>query len=215
MKMLADQNLDFYRKMKLEKFQHFAEMLGLDKGADIDVIMPYLKKAKVVAELGTGYGRALKFIKEKGFRGQLIAVERVPELLSYLKKYFPETYLIHQDIRNLSLPMKADVILWLWSGILEQDAEEQMVCVKKCYENLNEGGMLMIDIPHGKVHKVGEFGNTNKEIRVKTEWGELVAYFTGEEDIEKLSKENNFSSYQKLIYNTDKGFERAIYILKK
>ncbi|GAB4333104.1 MAG: hypothetical protein OHK0038_09100 [Flammeovirgaceae bacterium] len=214
--MFADLNLDFYRKMKLEKFQLFAEMLGLDKGADIEIIMPYLKKAKVVAELGSGYGRALKFIKEKGFRGQLIAVERVPELLSYLKKHFSDTYLIHQDIRNLNLPVKADVILWLWSGILEQDSEEQMLCVKKCYENLNEGGILMIDIPHGKVHKVGEVASANnKEIRVKTEWGELVAYFTGEEDIEKLSKENHFASYQKIIYHTDKGFERAIYLLRK
>lgn len=213
--MFADQNLDFYRKMKLEKFQQFAEILGLDKGADIEVIIPFLQKAKVVAELGSGYGRALKFIKEKGFRGQLIAVERVVEFLPHLKKYFPDVYLIHQDIRNLNLPLKADVILWLWSGILEQDADEQMICVKKCFDNLNEKGMLIVDIPDGKVHKVGEVGKANKEIRVRTEWGELRAYFTEEEDIRKLTYENGFSSYQKVIYFTDKGFQRALYILKK
>ncbi len=217
---MIDTNLEFYRLMKLEKFKQFAELLGLDTGADLEIIYPLIQKSNSVVELGTGYGRVVDTLFRKGYKGQITAVERVPEYVGFLENTFADQIasghlsISQQDIRQLSIELQADTILWLWSGILEQTDEEQEVSLSHCYQLLKPGGLMFIEAPYQKVHKVGEVADA-KNITLKTEWGELHAYFTYPEDIKRLSEKCGFSSWELLVYKTATNLERAIYKLTK
>ena len=115
--------------MNLKDFKNFAHLTGFDTGIDIDILFPYLKDIKELAELGAGYGRAIHFLLNKGFEGKVIAVDRVERFLHLLKeKYGEKIDCLHQDIRNLKLKHPVDGIMWLWSGIseLSPDGQEKL-----------------------------------------------------------------------------------------
>ncbi len=212
--MIPDSNLSFYQNIDLDVFRHYAKIIGLDSGADIEIIYPYIADSQVIVELGSGYGRAIHWIHQKGFRGKIIAIERVPEFVKYLSEHFPNSIdILQQDIREFELPQKVNAILWLWSGILEQSPEEQEFSVKKCYDFLEKDGKLIIETPYQNLHRFGE-KKADKKVKFETEWGVLDAYFTEIEDVKHFAQKAGFSfSYQ--IYTTATNLERIIYLLVK
>ncbi len=211
-----DSNIEFYTRLDLEKFKGFAEMLGLDTGVDIDRLYPYIAQADTVVELGSGYGRALGFILNKGFKGRLIAVERIAVTAAFLAETFKGSVeVLQQDIKNLKLDTHdVDAILWLWSGILELSVEEQLESVRNCSRYLRPGGRLIIEAPYQKLHKVGQMSE-NKHIYLKTEWGTLHAYLTDMQEVRSYYEACHFSGFEYFTYKTATGIERVFYILTK
>lgn len=213
--MIKDCNFSFYENIPLDRFLYFAEIIGLHKGKDLDVIYPLIKDCDYILELGSGYGRAINFILEKGFKGRITSLERIHQLIDYQKDRFGDRLdFIETDIREHHCEEKTDAILWLWSGILELTAEEQLASIQHCYECLNEGGQLIIEAPYEDIKKFGDV-EEDGHVTFTTEWGTLNAYFTSMKDIEKYTKESGFSRLDHIIYKTDTDLERIVYILKK
>jgi SAM-dependent methyltransferase len=212
---MAETNLLFYEKLQLDNFQYFAEILGLDGGADIAFIYPYLQKARHIVELGAGYGRVVDKLLELGFEGKITAVERVTNSSQYLKQKFGERInVVQDDIRHFMAASPVDCILWPWSGILELNKSEQSQTIRRLKDSLVPDGLLIIETPYQKVHAVGELGPDNL-VRVKTEWGVLEAYLAGEEEIRLSAEEAGYESFEKKQYFTSKGLERVFYLLRK
>lgn len=195
-------------------FQQIATVLGLQTGIDVDQIYPYIANAKILVELGAGYGRVVKRLLHKGFAGQIIAIERVASLFEYLSKNIPEIVVLQQqDLKLLKLEKTADAITWMWSGILELSQDEQMTVIKNLYKLLSAKGILIVEIPK-QVKFVGKHIGDQK-IKVETEWGTIDAYLPKHEEMLQYGKKAGFSEVQAIDYKTSIGLERAIYLFKK
>ncbi|MEH0156992.1 class I SAM-dependent methyltransferase [Limibacter armeniacum] len=214
-----DGNFSFYENITLEKFQYFANVIGLHTGKDIDIIYPRIKDAEEIVELGPGYGRALDFILEKGYKGKITGVERIPQFVNYMNERYKGSVTVEElDIRDyrFELPRKVGAVLWLWSGILELTAEEQLNCIAECSRSLVDGGVLVIEAPYQEIKKLGNVeDSSSKKIKFETEWGTLNAYFTSLDDIENFASKTGFSRVDYTVYKTDTDLERVVYFLYK
>jgi SAM-dependent methyltransferase len=213
--MESDGNWAFYEGMKLESFMNFAKLTGFDTGIDVDILYPMVKDAALLVELGAGYGRAIDFLLQKGFKGEIVAVDRIPHLVALLEERFHgRVQCLCQNIVQLSLPQPADAIVWLWSGILELTVADQARSVRQLYKNLKPGGLLILESPHKEIKIVGKHA-TNRHIQLRTEWGELNAFLPTPEEIEAYSKQVGFSSFEMKFYTSATGLARVFYIMRK
>jgi SAM-dependent methyltransferase len=209
-----DKNVDFYRNIKMDMFQQIATMLGLQSGIDIEKVYPYIKDAKVLVELGAGYGRVVKALLKRGFTGQIIAVERVKTLFEYLSQNIPEIVVLQQqDLKQLKLATPPDAITWMWSGILELSKDEQKTVINNLYKVLAPKGVLIVEIPK-QVKFVGVHVGEQK-IKVETEWGTIDAYLPKHEEMLEYGKKAGFTEVQLIDYQTSIQLERSIYVFKK
>lgn len=210
-----DDNIAFYNGMEEERFRGFSQILGMDAGNDISAIYPQIKEAEVLVELGSGYGRVINNLLQRGYQNKLIAIEVVKPFVEILKRKFTgKVEIVHQNIKTLQLEVKADAILWMWSGILELPVKEQLRAVQWSYEHLKEGGKLIIEIPYQKIHYIGQMSE-QKLVKVETEWGVLHAYLTNGEEITQYAQACGFKTVEEIVYKTGKDVERAIYVLEK
>ncbi|GAB4190745.1 MAG: hypothetical protein OHK0057_22820 [Thermoflexibacter sp.] len=216
---MNDKNIDFYKKINLDKFKEFARLMGLDTKIDIDFIYPYIQSAKILVELGAGYGRVIEALLEKGFQGQVVAFERVSELMNHLRSQFDnekfneKITLIEADFKYYPFPEKVDVVLWLWSGFLEYSKIEQIQNVKRIYANLTDRGALVIEIPI-EVKHLGKHED-HQIIKVETEWGTIEAYMPRYEELLDYAAQAGFAGVERLDYATTTNLKRAIYIFRK
>ncbi|NME67442.1 class I SAM-dependent methyltransferase [Flammeovirga aprica] len=203
--------------MPLKIFKGFAEKIGLANGEDVDQIYEDIKDSALLIEFGSGYGRVIKALKAKNFKGKVVGIERVHELTEVLKENAGENItIIEDDLCYLDWHReKADTILWMWSGILELTPEDQEEVIKKAYNMLVDGGRLIIECPfNDSISKVGMLSN-DKKIVVKESWGVLDATLVESNDIENYSSKAGFSSHSLLKYETTTNLTRAIYTLIK
>lgn len=208
-------NIDFYRNIQIEKFKELAGVTGFDTGVDIDQIYPQIKDAKAIAELGVGYGRAVEQLLERGFEGKIYGVERVKSFMNYMEKEYnnENLFMLHQDIEELDLPEKVDAVLWLWSGILEQNLEQQQDSICKIRKYLKTGGKLFIEAPQDKIKFVGMKINKHY-IRVEMEWGTLDAYMPYEEDMQLIKEACHYKSLEMIKYQSVTGLDRVFYVFE-
>lgn len=207
-----ESNLEFYRKMELSKFRYFAEIIGMDSCQDLKTLDSYLQKAQNILELGAGYGRALEWLTAHS-QANIQAVERADSLVTHLQHSFGDRVAISQsDIRDFVPPQQFDVILWLWSGILELTEGDQKGCIEHYYRYVAPGGFMVIETPYKSIHKVGTLEDP-KHIKVETDWGVLHAYFIDQQEITQYALEAGFSDVQTIVYQTGKGISRVIYLL--
>ena len=190
-------------------------MIGLNTGIDIDTIYPLIKDAKTILEFGAGYGRVINFLRKKGFANEYIGIERIDSLVKYLHENYPnEATILHQDIREIEIENHPNVILWLWSGILELTPEEQKSTIQEAYDLLAPNGLLIIEAPFKKIYKVGALEG-EKSVRVEMDWGVLNAYFVTTDDIESYASSIGFSNFEYKTYQTTTDLERVFYLLRK
>jgi len=209
-----DKNVDFYRNIKLETFKHLATVIGLDTGIDVDVIYPFIKDADTLVELGAGYGRVIKALLQRGFKGKIIAIERITALIEHLSQNIPEIVVLQQqDFKHLQLAIKPAVITWMWSGILELSKDEQIAMIQHLYELVAEKGCLIVEIPR-KVKFIGVHVGEQK-VKVETEWGTIEAYLPRHEEMLEYGQLAGFSEIQLFEYQTTTKLERSIYMFKK
>lgn len=212
---MNDGNIDFYARIDIEKFKDFARQTGFDQGVDIQLIYPHIRQAAVLVELGAGYGRAVSFILQKGYEGRLIVVDRIEQLIALLDRQFGERVeVVRQDLKKLDLPVKADAILWLWSGLLEHSQDEQAAAIARLAQNLSEAGVLIIESPYKAVRIVGTHADSHI-IRLHTEWGDLEAYLPDEEEVRQYAQRAGFVRTETIRYQSDTGLERIFYLMHR
>ncbi|MEM1138140.1 MAG: class I SAM-dependent methyltransferase [Bacteroidota bacterium] len=214
-KKINDANLEFYQNIDVGRFKEFAEIIGLKNGIDIRKIYPEVANAEVIVEIGSGYGRAIDALIRQNFSKKIYGVERVAHLVSFLKHKFAEhknIQIIHDDVKQLFLPEKADCILWIWSGILELSLPEQQETLSKLRLQLKEGGKIILETPHKEVKFIGEKSADNY-IRFETDWGKIEAYLSTYEELKMISKEAGFKYTNRKLYSTESNLTRVFYIL--
>ncbi|ANQ47560.1 class I SAM-dependent methyltransferase [Flammeovirga sp. MY04] len=210
-------NVAFYQNMPIQVFKKFADQIGLANGEDLDQVYNTIKEGKEIMEFGSGYGRIVKGLKDKGYNGKLYAVEIVDALIDKLSLQKTDNIeIIHSDLTELEWKNDSlDYILWMWSGILELTEDEQQAVIKKAYKWLKKGGALIIECPMNKaISKVGMLSN-DKKIVVEEEWGVLNATLVEAEDVALYSSKAGFESHSLQTYTTTTNLTRAIYTLKK
>lgn len=209
-------NVAFYERMKIQKFHELAQITGFDTNPDLKLIYPYLKTVSSIVELGAGYGRCVFGLLEMGFSGKIFVVDRIQRLLDLIETQANSEQIVplHQDIRSLDLPEHTDAVLWLWSGILEQNPEEQAACLQRIYTQLASGGQVFVDAPRDKIKYVGKKMD-KKYIRVEMEWGTLEGYLPYREDMESMAQAAGFDRMEALPYESETGLNRMMYVLHK
>lgn len=216
---MNDNNIDFYRKININKFKEIAGLIGLDTKIDIDLVYPYIQSAKILVEFGAGYGRALEALLEKKFKGKIIAFERSPELVRYLEKQFANEIiatkltLVEADFKQFGIEEKAEAVLWLWSGFLELSQKEQKENVKHIFDHLESKGILIIEIPV-EVKHIGT-RTDHQHIKVETDWGTMEAYMPRYEEMLEYAANAGFQGIERIDYATATNLKRAIYIFRK
>jgi tRNA A58 N-methylase Trm61 len=209
-------NKTFYSNIEFEKFREIAEKSGFDVAPDISLIYATVKRAKVLYEIGLGYGRCLDAILERGFAGKIYAFDRVEKFSNAAEKKYEKcnVKIIHDDILNAVLPESPDCALWLWSGIMELSPLEQEEAICKIADKMNKGGSLFIELPAGEIKIIGKKLDERKFV-VETDWGKLEAFLPLETDIRKYAEKAGFPAVHSLRYLTPKGLKRVMYVLNK
>lgn len=171
----------------------------------------------MILELGAGYGRCVEFLLQKGFTGQIIAVEQSPVLMTHMKVKFSKmnnVTLLQHDIKELQLKEKADAALWMWSGMIDFSKEQQFFCLQKIFGMLNEKGKVIVDIPRIGFKTIARH-HDEKNLTFETMFGTLNCYIPDENDMEEVKKDIGFTDFQVLHYKTATEKERTIYMLTK
>jgi SAM-dependent methyltransferase len=124
--------------------------IGQSFGGDIEYYAERLKNVDgPILEAMVGSGRVIIPLLEKGF--QVEGVDYSADMLASCLKQLDErgltTPLYQSDLQNLSLPLKYNaIIIPGGSFLLIEKREESIQALKQLYENLEEGGRLMLDI---------------------------------------------------------------------
>lgn len=211
---MNDANIEFYRRIGASKLQELAALQGLAQTPEIPLLMPIIKDAQLLVEIGAGYGRIVKGLKNNGFQGKVVAQERCPELCQVLRQDCNgDAEIFEADIKRQQYPQKPDVLLWMWSGILEFTPEEQQSVIQSLFGHLQKGGILVIEIPR-EIRYVGKPIDERK-IVVDTEWGRLDAYLPSEEELLTYGAKAGFAHHQTIHYQTDTGLKRSMYVFEK
>ena len=214
---MNEKNFGFYTKLGVEPFKGLAEIGGFASYTDLELVYDKIKDANVVMEIGAGYGRCIDFLLKKEFKGKVMAIEQSPTLCAYLKERYSgysNIELIEGDFMKLSLIRKADVALWMWSGLIDFAPEEQKNCLQKLHGLLNPKATVVIDIPR-LGFKTYATHTDEQHLHLDSPYGTLDCYIPSEEDMQRYCRETGYADCSSLDYQTDTNKERTIYILEK
>lgn len=209
-------------------FFRFSKMVDIILGKkeyekNANFISKELKKFKVksVLELGCGSGLYLFPLKRNGFNVEGLDISK--KMLDVVRKRSKSIKLYQQDMSKFNTKKKYDAILILNSGlVLLPNYSSIEKTIKKCQENLNEKGILIIDIPNYE-KEIKETNFTQSYEKYKIPNGKMDVIFRSYKKKNKwvaewyglVKQKNKFTQfkeyYEELICNQEKIEE----ILKK
>jgi len=141
-----DDNANFYESIDIETLRQFAIQGGFENGCDVDVVWPYINLSSRILITGAGYGREIRHILNRGYNGELYAIERSKKLCKYLTDTFNHRIeLVNADIRTYNFKEKFDVITSFWSGISDFAKNEQMSFLSCLAGLLNKEGYIILE----------------------------------------------------------------------
>ena len=104
---------------------------------------------KTILDLGCGTGKISALLAQKGFNivGVDNSVEMLTEADQKLRKLNIKASLYKQDIRNLKIPEKVDIVISTFDTLNYLLTEEDLLkTFSNTYEVLNNNGLLIFDI---------------------------------------------------------------------
>jgi SAM-dependent methyltransferase len=107
------------------------------------IIQKYKKNSKTILELGTGTGSHAIFLAKKyNYTG----VEKSGEMIKICEEKKIKAKIFKQDIRNLKLNKKYDIIVALFCVVVYlTNINEFIKTLKNVYKHLNKGGLFIFD----------------------------------------------------------------------
>jgi len=212
-------NQDFYQELQAQGLENYANMAGLASGCDLAFLQEYWKNANCILDVGCGYGRAIDYLlKSNVFKGEIIGIERCEAFLEFLtKKYLTQhkVKILKIDVHDpLPFDQKFDVILWLWSGIADFAATEQLSIVCNLAKNLEKSGTFIIDTLPEKVTPVLAQEKSSQYFTTSLDNSTVHTYEPTKRQVFDYAKKAGFKNISRKICKTDIGRERALYILR-
>ena len=211
-----DSNRIFYNTVPLEVFQSLTQQGGFDECIDLELIEKHIAASASIMEVGAGYGRCVDFLLKKKQEAKILAIEQSPQLSKVLLDKYknqPKVQVLHEDIKTLVLSDKMDIVLWLFSGMLDFGKEEQPVVLKRLRSFLKDDGKLFIDIPQLAELTVAKYTSA-QDIVMETPYGNITTFLPAWRDIENYASQAGFSKVSVIHYNTSTEKKRSIFTLE-
>lgn len=211
-----DSNKIFYNTVPLDVFKSLTQQGGFDECIDLELIEKDIPAAASIIEVGAGYGRCVDFLLAKKQTANILAVEQSPQLSKVLLDKYqnqPRVQVINDDIKTLEVSDKIDIVLWLFSGMLDFGKEEQPVVLKRLRSFLKNDGKLFVDIPQLAELTVAKYTSA-QDIVMETPYGNITTFLPAFADIEGYASQAGFSKVSVIHYNTSTQKKRSIFMLE-
>jgi len=211
-----DDNKKFYLNMPKCFFDKNVEQSGLHMGDDVDLIMSYIKSAKSILDVGSGYGRVLKHLLNRNYRDKLYSIERNQKMCAYLRKHFSKrANIIEQDIKIFTPKIKFDVILLMWASFCEFSCKEQFPLLKRLVSMVDiDCGQIFVD----SITLLCQPENSRKIGRqtqiIETPYGNDLCYIPSLKQMTLYAARIGLNM-ESFNYNLCSGTERIVYRLFK
>jgi tRNA A58 N-methylase Trm61 len=210
-------NKQFYNNLPLDVFKDMTKQGGFSDYKDLKLIADRIPPAAHVLELGAGYGRCIDFLLSRKHTGHITAVEHSTPLLTVLREKYnalPQVEVLEEDLNTTVQVFNADVVLWIFSGLLDFSKEEQVSMLKKIQTWINDGGKLFVDIPQLAQLTIARYTD-KQDIVMDTPYGSISTFLPSELDMKEYAAFAGFSGVEVLHYDTDTDKKRAMYIFSK
>ncbi len=209
-------NIDFYEKVPVQVLEKYASIGGFDDCCDVKLILPFLKKAASILDVGAGYGRVIDFILKEGLKAKITAVERSASLCKILQDRFSGRIDIHnEDIEAVGNIGVFDVVIFMWSNISEWLPDKKKLIIEKLSSFLDENGFLVIEIFIPDQKPLNSTHYDSRKYEAKTEYGNVHGYNLTRQEVLDLIAESGLGSIKELPYKTKTGRERQLFICQK
>lgn len=210
--------VEYYENVPIEVIKEFARTGGIDNGCDIDLAYPFIERTKSIIEAGAAYGRVIKRLLQKGYQGEIFAIERSKQFCNYLKaNYGDKSEIVHADLLNFKPPKKVDAVLWMWSNIGEFPQKDQLRTLKHLADFLNPDGIFVLEtIDHTALPmNLASYDTTTRTYIDHFPHGSLCGYTPTIEEIHEYAEKLGFASIQHINYETTTKRPRVLHILSQ
>lgn len=137
-------------ELMYNKLAKYTDLLYTTKNykKEVDFILKIIKenkiKGKTLIDIACGSGNHSKLFQKKGYK--VYGVDLNKGMLKLAKKNVPGIKLYNQDMRKLSLKIKADVIICMFNSInYNMNYVQFKSTLKNFYNHLNKGGIVIFD----------------------------------------------------------------------
>jgi phospholipid N-methyltransferase len=201
--------------MPVEAFRDFAVRGGFENGCDIDLFYHHIADKNSVMELGAAYGRVIRYLLEKEYKGTIFAIERSKNFYNHLIKQFGDKAIIfNADMQNFIPPSKIDVILFLWSGISDFAQSEHLKLLAYLVSWLNHGGLLILDTILHTLFPKNVTTAQDQSYIAHSEYGGIARGYTpSKQEVTGYAKRLGLKVIQQIDYKTLTQRERILHIL--
>jgi ubiquinone/menaquinone biosynthesis C-methylase UbiE len=112
---------------------------------EVDFIRRRVGNARgILIDVACGSGGHAELLSESGF--EVYAVDLNDGMLRLLKKNLPKATVFKQDMRQLHLPVKADVLICMYNSINYNYSYDELTnTFQRFYDHLKPGGVLIFD----------------------------------------------------------------------
>lgn len=214
----SQDNIKFYRKNREKQMDSFAKAAGLDTCCDLDVLLSQLNLTGDICEIGSGKGRVIQGLINRGIKPQqLTAVERDDLCVQYLKNHFDDALTIyHQDVQDSTFSHKYQAFLLMWGFICEIPVEEQLTFLFHLQLHLTTSGVIACDTPrYGEPNKSNITNFNGQNIRIEKP-NQPTWYGYNPQEPEMIAYgESMGMKCRTLPYVTTTKRERVIYLYEK
>lgn len=209
-------NAIFYETLSIEQIKKVAVQAGLSTGCDVDLVLPYLQAGSAVLDVGSGYGRVVEQLREKGFKGSITAVERSKTFAQYLQHNHIEIIdqLVCEDILDFTSKQKFDVILLLWDGIADFIAQEQAQLLAHLARLLTQNGIILFDNLSPLVISENAKKVSSLLTEITLEQAKMKYYHMSEKELAVVTEQLNLQ-HDLTHYITETGRPRVLHHLSK
>lgn len=211
-----EDNAAFYERMPADMLrEHYERRSGLEGSPDVGLLKLFWENAVSVLEIGAGEGRVIDALLERGFSGRIYGLERSARLCVELRKKYiscPNVTIVEHDLLCYTSFPRADTALWLWSGIVEFNPQEQKATIHKLGQHVAR--YLCVDTPkmRSQTNATEQCGN---RAELQAPWGKEYAYFPSRDEIQSYLVGSNFTLEKTLELQGAPNRVRTFYILQK
>lgn len=233
-----DTNNLFWKGIGAEAFNKVIEFKGLDthvdfRQAEVQRLLGRMGNTAPVsvAVIGAGYGRDLDYLCRETDIPLIHAIEVANGQVRHLRRRFDAGGEVALEREAAGKPRqevkiyeanageqgvlgrdKVNLVLWTFAGVLELSPSEKRGAIRNIHQFTHSGGMVVVDVPVGRVKshlQITQIGNT---ISVQGSGGTSlhlhpINFTNGEVDLPRLKsyfeKDNRFLFFREQVYGTE------------